>query len=491
MKRLRLSAQIALFIVVAVASTLIVGLGLASLLRESRQVSTDLLGRLEQQKSASYRLLETLTAAQTSLQTLLRVRDPDELEAAIAARQVTTKAIAAELEKTGVAGAALRARNAELAASDAQVVEQVIAGDPSLAFDLLVSRSMPTHAKVLAELRLYDAECARLISVAQATSEASIERHGVIVGGATIATVAAFLVYGWWFRRSLVRRLRALTDGLAQSADNVTRCADDVAGMSASISQGASSQAASLEETSASLVSICRIARDSREHGMEATKIAGAARVAAEAGAAEVATMRTAMKEIQDAGIAVGKIIKSIDEIAFQTNLLALNAAVEAARAGEAGLGFAVVADEVRALAKRSADAAKDTAARIAESVAKSEHGVAISERVALQIETIADHTRRVDAINTRIAESAREQDESIAQVSQAVGHMDKSTQDGALHAGQGSEAAQELKAQAQGLCQAVDELRALAGGREPRGHAVASERVAEKRAPADSAVAV
>ena len=83
------------------------------------------------------------------------------------------------------------------------------------------------------------------------------------------------------------------------------------------------------------------------------------------------------MKSISDASTRVAKIIKTIDEIAFQTNILALNAAVEAARAGEAGMGFAVVADEVRNLAQRSAQAAKDTAGLIEESVAKSSEGTA------------------------------------------------------------------------------------------------------------------
>src|SRR5476649_2596953 len=99
--------------------------------------------------------------------------------------------------------------------------------------------------------------------------------------------------------------------------------------------------------------------------------------------------MVTSMIEIEASSAKVAKIIKTIDEIAFQTNILALNAAVEAARAGEAGMGFAVVADEVRNLAQRSAQAAKDTAELIEESIARSQEGATTVEEVAKAIGSI------------------------------------------------------------------------------------------------------
>ena len=100
---------------------------------------------------------------------------------------------------------------------------------------------------------------------------------------------------------------------------------------------------------------------------------------------------RSTMKEIHAPSDNISRIIKVIDEIAFQTNILALNAAVEAARTGEAGLGFAVVTDEVRNLAQRSAQAAKDTAAMIEESIGKSGEGGAKLNQMAEAISAIAE----------------------------------------------------------------------------------------------------
>src|SRR5207344_1311163 len=123
---------------------------------------------------------------------------------------------------------------------------------------------------------------------------------------------------------------------------------------------------------------------------------------------ATLADMMTSMQEIGASSGKIGKIIKTIDEIAFQTNILALNAAVEAARAGEAGMGFAVVADEVRNLAQRSAQAAKETATKIEGAIAKTAQGVGISSKVAARLQEIVAKVRQVDALIAEVANASR-----------------------------------------------------------------------------------
>ena len=153
-----------------------------------------------------------------------------------------------------------------------------------------------------------------------------------------------------------------------------------------------------------------------------------------------------------------------IDEIAFQTNILALNAAVEAARAGEAGMGFAVVADEVRNLAHRSAQAAKDTAALIEESIGKSNEGSRKLDLVAKSIQQITGSSTQVKTLVDEIDVGSQEQSRGIEQISMAVGQMEKVTQRNAANAEESAAASEELAAQARSLYETVERLRQIAG---------------------------
>ena len=175
--------------------------------------------------------------------------------------------------------------------------------------------------------------------------------------------------------------------------------------------------------------------------------------------------MSAAMQAIKASSDDIGKIIKTIDEIAFQTNILALNAAVEAARAGEAGMGFAVVADEVRNLAQRSAQAAKETAAKIEGAIGSTAQGVEISAKVAAALNDIVAKVRQVDELVAEVASASHEQTQGITQINTAVGQMDKVTQSNAASAEESAAAAEQLSAQAETMKHSVQELINLVDG--------------------------
>ena len=280
--------------------------------------------------------------------------------------------------------------------------------------------------------------------------------------GATFALVVAVV---WFIVRRLNFTLHAIAGSLDSGSEQVASAAHQVSSASQSLAEGASEQAASLEETSASLEEMSSMVKRNAANAQKANDIAKQARTAADKGVGDMQAMSTAMEAIKVSSDDIAKIIKTIDEIAFQTNILALNAAVEAARAGEAGMGFAVVADEVRNLAQRSAQAAKETAAKIEGAIAKTGQGVEISSKVAQRLNEIVTKARQVDELVADVSSASREQSQGISQVNVAVGQMDKAVQSNAASAEQSAAAAQELNAQARTMKHSVAELLQLVGG--------------------------
>ncbi|MBI4027353.1 MAG: chemotaxis protein [Verrucomicrobia bacterium] len=300
--------------------------------------------------------------------------------------------------------------------------------------------------------------------------------------GATVFVLGGIAVL---IIRSITTPLRRTADLLNTNSDRVFNAATQISSSGQVLSESTNRQAASLEQTSASLEEISSMTKRNAESALSAKDLADKARRVADTGALDMREMSQAMDAIKAASDNIAKIIKTIDEIAFQTNLLALNAAVEAARAGEAGAGFAVVANEVRSLAQRSAQAAKETADKIEDSIKKSERGVQISGKVSHNLQEIVAKTREVDELIAQIALASKEQSQGIEQIALGMTEMDKVTQSNAATAQQSASAGEDLNSQAKALKGAVQDLLFLVEGRGKNG---VSATVAQKDIPGGNA---
>jgi methyl-accepting chemotaxis protein len=289
----------------------------------------------------------------------------------------------------------------------------------------------------------------------------------LILLGGTFATCALAAILAWLMARSVTRPVCQIADELGRGADEVSTSASQVAQASQTLAASASEAAASVEETGAALQELASGIRQSSD---EAHQIAGVMKevthVVEQAGE-RVEQTRVSMREISGSGEQVKKIVKTIEEIAFQTNLLALNAAVEAARAGEAGAGFAVVADEVRTLAQRTAQAAKDTADKVSDSVARSDRGEKISTEMARSFQDIVRMVIEVDRRISVIADSSTAQKASVDQLNAAVGQINTATQSSASSSEQEAAAAEELQNQSAVMKSYARKLLVLMEGRE------------------------
>lgn len=251
--------------------------------------------------------------------------------------------------------------------------------------------------------------------------------------------------------RSLIQMQDSLTDLIMQISESVGQVqtgADQVSQSSQVLSLGATNQAASLEEISASINEISGQSRQNTEAATAANSLAKQAADDANKGNEQMAGLTDAMGKINSSSDEIKKIVKVIDNIAFQTNLLALNANVEAARAGKYGKGFAVVANEVRNLAVRSAEAVKETTEMVDDSIKNIDAGNKAVEQTAAQLHSIMDGSSKVADFLEEIAVASKDQAEAINQISQGLDQIDQVTQSNTASAEESAAASEELSSQ-------------------------------------------
>lgn len=336
-------------------------------------------------------------------------------------------------------------------------------GQIDVALKLFDDRLLPSLLEMNSRSRELVRQQERQLGIVAAAAEVSNNQSkwllvGLCLAGIPVAAGSAMAI------RHASGTLHQLSLQISGAAHQVSDASRQISDASRLVAEGASRQAGSLEETSASSQELSSITQKNVEQSRHATTMMAEVDQCVRDANATLGEMVASMKEISGSSEKIAKIIKVIDEISFQTNILALNAAVEAARAGEAGMGFAVVADEVRRLAQRCAQAARDTAALIEESIHTSAEGSRKIERMSQSVESITDSAGRVKQIIDDLSMSSQEQAQGIELITNSLTHLETATQQAAASAEQSASISHSMASQAQVMNKVVSQLVHLVG---------------------------
>ncbi len=250
--------------------------------------------------------------------------------------------------------------------------------------------------------------------------------------------------------RGIAEKLNDTMLQISQSSSQVAAGSEQVSNGAQALSQGATEQASSVQELAATINEISNRVKQNADNAQQANAMAGSVSTEMNVSNEKMQRMIQAMGDISNCSSEIGKIIKTIEDIAFQTNILALNAAVEAARAGTAGKGFAVVADEVRNLASKSAEASQNTSALIENSLKAVENGTKIADETAQNLLQAVNDVNEMTNIIGQISEASSNQADAISQITMGIDQISSVVQTNSATAEESAAASEELSSQSQ-----------------------------------------
>ena len=265
---------------------------------------------------------------------------------------------------------------------------------------------------------------------------------------------------------AFVVRMSDTIFNISQSADQVSAGSDQVSNSSQSLAQGATEQASAVEELAATINDISTNAKQTASAAEEAQSSVSEAGAQVSASNEYVKQLNVAMTNISNSSEEIGKIIATIENIAFQTNILALNAAVEAARAGSAGKGFAVVADEVRNLASKSDEAAKATKDLIENSLTAVRDGADVVGKVTESLARTTELASSVVTMMGSVTEAVENQTTAIAQITEGIDQISAVVQTNSATSEECAAASEQLSSQANIMHQLMSEFKISNKGR-------------------------
>ena len=288
-----------------------------------------------------------------------------------------------------------------------------------------------------------------IVKVTQRLAEGDMTVEVKVVGKSEISKLQHSIL-------TMTEKLRSVLSKVNVGANSVSGSADEISEGNLSLSSRTEEQAASLEETSASMAQVTERVEHNSQAAVQAVSLANTATSKAEEGLEVAKTAVSAINDIKKSSEQVADIIGVIDEIAFQTNLLALNASIEAERAGEQGRGFSVVANEVQKLAQRSADAASEIKGLIKDSSMKVTEGTEFVISLSQALEDIVGTSNETNELMQNISAISKEQAVSLREINTAVKQLDETTQENAALVEETSAASSSMSEQAKTLSDLV-----------------------------------